>query len=63
MLYDRKKEYMVPIVERKAGFSFARTAVPQPADIVKASAVTVSNVVCGVSDRCGCFGLGVHAVI
>jgi ATP-dependent RNA helicase DDX21 len=33
LFFDRKKEYMIPQIERKAGFRFERIAAPQPADI------------------------------
>ncbi len=51
MLYDRKKEYMIPQIERKAGFKFERIAPPQPADIAKASAETATGGVLEVADR------------
>jgi ATP-dependent RNA helicase DDX21 len=50
MLYDRKKEYMIPQIERKAGFKFERIAPPQPADIAKASAETATGGVLEVAD-------------
>eukprot|EP00246_Nothoceros_aenigmaticus_P017832 TRINITY_DN8982_c0_g1_i1.p1 TRINITY_DN8982_c0_g1~~TRINITY_DN8982_c0_g1_i1.p1 ORF type:complete len:700 (+),score=170.49 TRINITY_DN8982_c0_g1_i1:213-2312(+) len=50
MLYDRRKEYMVPMVEKKAGFKFERIAAPQPADLAKAAAIAVSAGVSDVSD-------------
>ncbi|KAL3696316.1 hypothetical protein R1sor_010392 [Riccia sorocarpa] len=50
MLYDRKKEYMIPQIERKAGFKFERIAAPQPADIAKASAATSIDGIRQVSD-------------
>ncbi|KAL2642915.1 hypothetical protein R1flu_010502 [Riccia fluitans] len=50
MLYDRKKEYMIPQIERKAGFKFERIAAPQPADIAKASAESSIDGVRKVSD-------------
>lgn len=50
LFYDRKKEYMIPQIERKAGFKFERIAAPQPADIAKASGNTATDGVLAVSD-------------
>ncbi|OAE30429.1 hypothetical protein AXG93_2121s1020 [Marchantia polymorpha subsp. ruderalis] len=50
MLYDRKKEYMIAQIERKAGFKFERIAAPQPADIAKASATSSIDSIREVSD-------------
>lgn len=50
MLYDRKKEYMIPMIERKAGFKFERIAAPQPADIARASAASAAESINVVSD-------------
>lgn len=51
MLYDRKKEFMIPQIERKAGFKFERVAAPQPSDIAKAGGSTATDGVRAVSDR------------
>jgi ATP-dependent RNA helicase DDX21 len=51
MLYDRKKEYMIPQIERKAGFQFERVAAPQPMDIAKAGGSTATDGIRAVSDR------------
>jgi ATP-dependent RNA helicase DDX21 len=50
MLYDRKKEFMIPQIERKAGFRFERVAAPQPIDIAKAGGSTATDGVRAVSD-------------
>lgn len=50
LFFDRKKEYMVPQIERKAGFKFERIAAPQPLDIAKASGNTATDSVLAVSD-------------
>lgn len=51
MLFDRKKEYMIPQIERKAGFRFERVAAPQPIDIAKAGGSTATDGVRAVSDK------------
>lgn len=50
MFYDRKKERLIPVIERKAGFKFERIAAPQPADIARASASSAADSINGVSD-------------
>jgi len=45
-----KKDYMIGIIEKKAGVKFERIAVPQPADIARASATTAAQCVRDVSD-------------
>ncbi|CAM6111180.1 unnamed protein product [Calypogeia fissa] len=50
MLFDRKKEWMIPQIERKAGFKFERINAPQPADIAKASSSTALDTIRTVSD-------------
>lgn len=50
MFYDRKKERLIPVIERKAGFKFERIAAPQPADIARASASSAAESINGVSD-------------
>jgi ATP-dependent RNA helicase DDX21 len=50
MLFDRKKEWMIPQIERKAGFKFERINAPQPADIAKASSATALDCIRTVSD-------------
>lgn len=51
MLYGRKHEYMIPIIERKAGFKFERINPPAPADIARASALRALSGVREVDDR------------
>jgi ATP-dependent RNA helicase DDX21 len=50
LFFDRKKEYMIPQIERKAGFRFERIAAPQPADIAKASGNTATDGILAVGD-------------
>jgi ATP-dependent RNA helicase DDX21 len=50
LFFDRKKEYMIPQIERKAGFKFERIAAPQPADIAKASGNTATDGILAVGD-------------
>lgn len=45
-----KKDYMIGIIEKKAGVKFERISVPQPADIARASATTAAQCVRDVSD-------------
>ncbi|KAG0598099.1 hypothetical protein M758_12G046000 [Ceratodon purpureus] len=51
LFYDRKKEYMIPQIERKAGFKFERIAAPQPVDIAKASGNTATDGILAVADN------------
>ena len=37
-LVTKKMEYMVPIIEKRAGMKFERTGAPQPADMAKIAA-------------------------
>lgn len=50
MFYDRKKERLIPVIEKKAGFKFERIAAPQPADIARASATSAAESINAVSD-------------
>ena len=50
VFYDRKKEYMIPQIERKAGFKFERIVAPQPADIIKANGNTTTDGILAVGD-------------
>lgn len=50
LFFDRKKEYMIPQIERKAGFKFERIAPPQPADIAKASGNTALDGILAVQE-------------
>lgn len=50
LFYDRKKEWLVPQIERQAGFKFERIAAPQPVDIAKASGSTALDGILAVSD-------------
>ena len=51
ILFDRKKEYMIPQIERKAGVRFERVTAPQPIDIAKAGGSTATDGVRAVSDK------------
>ncbi|XP_031498654.1 DEAD-box ATP-dependent RNA helicase 7 [Nymphaea colorata] len=50
MLYDRKKSYMIPQIEKVAGVNFERISAPQPADIAKASGSAAAETVSNISD-------------
>ncbi|CAN6466466.1 unnamed protein product [Victoria cruziana] len=50
MLYDRKKSYMIPQIERIAGVKFERISAPQPADIAKATGSAAAETVSDISD-------------
>lgn len=50
MFFDRKKEGLVSMIEKKAGFKFERIAAPQPSDIARASASSAAESINGVSD-------------
>lgn len=47
---DRMKEYMIPNIERKAGFKFERISAPHPADLARSSCASASEKVVEVSD-------------
>ena len=34
-MVDKKKEGLIPFIERKAGFKFERVGAPQPADMAR----------------------------
>ena len=34
-LVDKRKEGLIPFIEKKAGFKFERVGAPQPADMAK----------------------------
>ena len=38
MLVDRKKESLIPFIERKAGLKFERIGAPQPQDVARIAA-------------------------
>eukprot|EP00958_Prasinococcus_capsulatus_P014644 scaffold1541_cov418-Prasinococcus_capsulatus_cf.AAC.2 len=48
-LYGMKKEYLLGVIERKAGFKFEKCGTPQPHEIAMAAAETASNEVKAVS--------------
>ncbi|XP_024538316.1 DEAD-box ATP-dependent RNA helicase 7 [Selaginella moellendorffii] len=50
MMFDRKKEYMIPMIEAKAGFKFEKITPPQPSTIAKESSFTAIKAVSAVSD-------------
>ena len=52
MFYKPQQEYMVPLVERRAGIHFQRIGAPQLSDVIGAAARDAS--------RCGCTCVGVH---
>ena len=58
MLVGAKKEYMIHVIESKAGVKFKRIGAPQPLDMAKASATLALESVKLVSDRWGEWGLG-----
>lgn len=47
---DRMKEYMIPNIERKAGFKFERISAPHPAELARSSCASASEKVVEVSD-------------
>jgi ATP-dependent RNA helicase DDX21 len=51
LFYDRFKEYMIPNIERKAGFKFERITAPHPADLAKSSCASAIEKLKEVSDR------------
>ena len=51
LFYDRSKEYMIPNIERKAGFKFERISAPCPADLAKSSCANAIEKLIEVSDR------------
>ena len=53
MLVGAKKEYMIHVIESKAGVKFERIGAPQPTDMAKASATLALESVKLVSDRWG----------
>ncbi|KAI5070432.1 hypothetical protein GOP47_0014775 [Adiantum capillus-veneris] len=50
LFYDRMKEYMIPTIERKAGFKFERVSAPHPAEIARSACASASEKVVQVSD-------------
>ncbi|MCO5594073.1 hypothetical protein L7F22_048094 [Adiantum nelumboides] len=47
---DRMKEYMIPNIERKAGFKFERVSAPHPAELARSACASASEKVVEVSD-------------
>lgn len=47
---DRMKEYMIPNIERKAGFQFERISAPHAADLARSACASASEKVMEVSD-------------
>lgn len=41
-LCDRKKEGLIPFIERRAGFKFERVGAPQPVDMAKQAGTCAS---------------------
>ncbi|KAJ7287961.1 hypothetical protein O6H91_Y312700 [Diphasiastrum complanatum] len=50
-LYDRKKEYMITLIQKRAGFTFERITAPQPSDIAQSSLSSAVECISEVSDR------------
>lgn len=38
-LVDKRKEGLIPFIEKKAGFKFERVGAPQPADMAKIAGI------------------------
>ena len=52
MLVDRKKESLIPFIERKAGLKFERIGAPQPQDVAR---IAANRAVEAIRVRCFCF--------
>lgn len=50
LLNDRRREYMISNIERKAGFKFERITAPQPADIARLACARAQESLIEVSD-------------
>ena len=52
MFYKPQQEYMVPLVERRAGIHFQRIGAPQLSDVIGAAARDASRCGCGCVHVC-----------